>query len=748
MLNYKKILCAAIILFVLVALCPGRDCFALISEENDSLYFQMGLDTIFVNHSTDYGDTIATLPFEMKFDSLPAANVKKITFKVKFDPPLEFLDGYKDSTNWSGDITIITTDSTVAVTLSKDTVLAPTSYTPYAYLRFTLKCQAELTANPVEFVGEYPNCIVELENEDEAYPPDDDAHLVSGSVTGADYDATFTIYNDSLEGAIGEEITVPVYAQTNFRIWSIIHYIVYDSKALTLVGYTPTTEYALKDTVDVRGDTLIITRLNAFIAYEDEYATEDILYELKFEAIYDTAWDGYSTDLKFIDDSCHAGVFDSIMSCNQLNDPYDLIDGSLYLDRYEAKFTMDYNCPGCDSVVSRSDDEARVAINLENNFRAGDTALPDESIIINFDYNPYFGFGGFDDNTSDEVKLVYYAHSDSVSVRQAYDAGLDNYYDKHHDATIFWLDLDFDTSSYTPDYSSRYVDIKYIICYMPDFKFAHVYDITGEVFIHYWNEKMVPVKDSVEVLVGEFSTAQVAGDTCTTTQPLRVRSTFDLDHFSVTVSCLGSGVYMDGIDTGFVSGVTYQRIDAFSYRVYTSGDFEGIEAGGEDYTKVADIKYKTPSACWPAEWIEFAPAFSNDTMKNTSSQNQYVALAPDSVSVYCWFCPVNPPPKGSQSDETALLPTEFKLHPCHPNPFNAETIIDFDLPKNGRVRIEVLNILGRKVATLIDDELEAGYHSVSWNGANRNGFPVSSGVYLCIMHACDYRHTEKMTLLK
>jgi len=93
--------------------------------------------------------------------------------------------------------------------------------------------------------------------------------------------------------------------------------------------------------------------------------------------------------------------------------------------------------------------------------------------------------------------------------------------------------------------------------------------------------------------------------------------------------------------------------------------------------------------------------------------------------------------------EEDLLPTEYSLYQNFPNPFNPVTTIKFDLPEKSEVMINVYNILGEKVQTLINKEIEAGSHKVKWDA---NG--VGSGVYIYRIKAGDYIETKKMVYLK
>ena len=84
----------------------------------------------------------------------------------------------------------------------------------------------------------------------------------------------------------------------------------------------------------------------------------------------------------------------------------------------------------------------------------------------------------------------------------------------------------------------------------------------------------------------------------------------------------------------------------------------------------------------------------------------------------------------------------------YPNPFNPETTISYSIKESGPVRLQVFNIRGQLVRTLIDERVEKGEHRVQWHGDDREGKPVSSGVYLYRIQAGDVHDTRKMLLMK
>ena len=93
-------------------------------------------------------------------------------------------------------------------------------------------------------------------------------------------------------------------------------------------------------------------------------------------------------------------------------------------------------------------------------------------------------------------------------------------------------------------------------------------------------------------------------------------------------------------------------------------------------------------------------------------------------------------------------PDEYALRPGYPNPFNAETVLLFDLPVAAEVRLSVYNLAGQRVADLVRARREAGTHRVQWDGRDGVGVPLASGVYLVRLSAGRWVGTEKLLLLR
>jgi hypothetical protein len=112
---------------------------------------------------------------------------------------------------------------------------------------------------------------------------------------------------------------------------------------------------------------------------------------------------------------------------------------------------------------------------------------------------------------------------------------------------------------------------------------------------------------------------------------------------------------------------------------------------------------------------------------------------------------IQTPQVGVDDDPDGLLAGCYILHQNHPNPFAGSTTIEYAIAPgapNGPLRIEVFDPLGRLVRTLIDKSRGAGTHSVTWDGTDRFGNPVASGVYFCRLRTPSADNARPMLLLR
>jgi hypothetical protein len=94
------------------------------------------------------------------------------------------------------------------------------------------------------------------------------------------------------------------------------------------------------------------------------------------------------------------------------------------------------------------------------------------------------------------------------------------------------------------------------------------------------------------------------------------------------------------------------------------------------------------------------------------------------------------------------LPTDYGLSQNSPNPFNPTTTIPYRLPNGERVVLQVMDVQGRLVRTLVDDYVPAGHYSVVWDSRDDGGRIVPSGLYICRIQFHDHSYTRKLLLMK
>jgi len=97
---------------------------------------------------------------------------------------------------------------------------------------------------------------------------------------------------------------------------------------------------------------------------------------------------------------------------------------------------------------------------------------------------------------------------------------------------------------------------------------------------------------------------------------------------------------------------------------------------------------------------------------------------------------------------SGAIPTDYRLFPNYPNPFNPITTIEYHLPEATSVTLEIYNLLGQRVKTLVDDYQQAGSWRVVWDARDEYGRKVSSGMYIYRLRTDKATMMQKMLLLK
>lgn len=129
------------------------------------------------------------------------------------------------------------------------------------------------------------------------------------------------------------------------------------------------------------------------------------------------------------------------------------------------------------------------------------------------------------------------------------------------------------------------------------------------------------------------------------------------------------------------------------------------------------------------------------------AMNPFIVEPPLTMSPPLLFLPIYSQPKsilGTFLEEgDQAIPSQYGLRQTYPNPFNPSTIIRFDVPRASEVKLEVFDILGRRIATLLDGAMTPGSHEIVFDAGN-----LSSGQYLVRMQAGRFIEVQSITLMK
>ena len=235
----------------------------------------------------------------------------------------------------------------------------------------------------------------------------------------------------------------------------------------------------------------------------------------------------------------------------------------------------------------------------------------------------------------------------------------------------------------------------------------------------------------------------------------------------------GGGLYIEGV-VGTITNVTITGNTAADgdgggiYCAYSDVNFEMINSivwnnsnsqisGGDGWSSNAGtILYSDIQGGWGGtDNIDSDPLFCNpDSGDHSLAENSPCIDAGDPSSPY--------DPDGTITDMGAfgigcesilstdkdVIPLQYVLHQNYPNPFNPTTQIKYDLPEDALVAINIYDLMGRSIKSLVNSNQSAGYRSIQWNATNNLGEPVSAGMYIYMIQAGEFRQTKKMVLLK
>jgi hypothetical protein len=166
----------------------------------------------------------------------------------------------------------------------------------------------------------------------------------------------------------------------------------------------------------------------------------------------------------------------------------------------------------------------------------------------------------------------------------------------------------------------------------------------------------------------------------------------------------------------------------------------------DDICGVSENWGKTPYNTKGRNEIEIVPTLTAKVLNESFGEQIYLALAdcPESRAKESLLDAFG----SFADDESSSLPQSFALAQNYPNPFNPSTTIEYSVMQDCHVEIIVFDLLGKRVATLIDKPMARGIYTTVWNSIDENGNSVSSGIYFYKITAGDFTDSKKMILLK
>lgn len=159
---------------------------------------------------------------------------------------------------------------------------------------------------------------------------------------------------------------------------------------------------------------------------------------------------------------------------------------------------------------------------------------------------------------------------------------------------------------------------------------------------------------------------------------------------------------------------------------------------------------RVPTAVRGNTFANNATALENRSTAELNAQGNYwsaadsAAIAAQIEGAVAWM----PFYSGEGGAKAVALPADFALHPAYPNPFNAEVALSFDLPKAASVALVLYDALGRPVRQLVDGPLAAGRYQFVWDGRDRRGRAVASGIYFYRLVADSFVAVGRLALVR
>lgn len=208
----------------------------------------------------------------------------------------------------------------------------------------------------------------------------------------------------------------------------------------------------------------------------------------------------------------------------------------------------------------------------------------------------------------------------------------------------------------------------------------------------------------------------------------------------------GDTIYADTLSLDWQDSIDPDPADSVWFALHIALDPEALDSpesvvadslreSGYVWRPLAEAAVIRNGAAVDTTWYWSVRSYDNygDSRRSNQSWSFYLAVTSSSVPI---------------QDGGATLPTRFALFHSSPNPFNRSSIIRYDLPIACRVTIEVFNIRGQKIATLVDRHEDAGYKTTRWDSRCDNGAEAVNGIYFYRIRAGDFTASWRVVLLK
>ncbi|RPI75838.1 MAG: T9SS C-terminal target domain-containing protein [Ignavibacteriales bacterium] len=274
---------------------------------------------------------------------------------------------------------------------------------------------------------------------------------------------------------------------------------------------------------------------------------------------------------------------------------------------------------------------------------------------------------------------------------------------------------------------------------------SQAYGLTSE----YYNGKIFLFNNE-----GRVFAYDIAGDSWETKTPNSVSGSYPnlrsvLYNGEIYIVGLG-GLGVPGFYKYTPSTDQWTKLEDSPYPVYACemGIINGLIycVGGNNNTyalyKSAAI-YNTTTNSWTVDSISISS--NRDWMASVKYRGSFYVIGGLGATSFAVNIVEEIIPHGTVDidDEEELVPTEYKLQQNYPNPFNPGTIISWQLPVGSLVLLKIYDILGREVATLVNEIKGAGYYKVNFDGSS-----LASGIYIYRLTAGNYISTKKMLMIK